>query len=210
MSPPPPLDLRMVTRQKLPRHFQATKLLRPRVVGVLPLAAPKFPAETFFFLRFFPPKNTGNLPRNGVDEHHRRNLPSCKDVVTDRHLLINPCIDDPLIHPLVVPTEKNQPRLLCQPLYLCLCQSLPSRGKINSPWFLSSISFISFVSFSVFSDNSLNGWDQCVTSHHHPRSPPIGAIVNLPVAAQTKLPQVMKMNIEKFPSTRSLEDALTE
>lgn len=130
MSPPPPLDLRMVTRYELPRYLEATKLLRPCVVGVLPLAAPKLPAETLFFLRFFPPKNIRNLPRDGVDEHHRRNLPPCKDVVTDRNLLINPCIDDPLIHSLVVPTEKEEPWPPREPLYSRLCQPLPLWRKV--------------------------------------------------------------------------------
>src|SRR3990167_1790286 len=181
----------MVPLKQHRRNAVSAELLRPRVVRVLPLAS-KNMRKNLLLSGCILSKDSGQLPRHGINEHHRRKFPASENIIADGDFLIDPStIDHPLINPLIVSAEKKEPRLFRKFLHLYLRKSLPARTQVY-PKRSSSVFF-----HAVFHD-SFHSRNYHIGPHHHPHSSSIGTVVHLFALSLPPLAKIMEMYLHWF------------
>ena len=125
----------MIAGKEYLRNFETAEFLRTRVVGIFAFAI-KSHRKTFLHRRFIFAKHSGNLPRDGINQDHRRKFASCEHILPDRDLFVDvSAINDALIDSLISAAEEEEMRKLRELFYLLLSEAGAAGGKMNTVGF---------------------------------------------------------------------------
>src|SRR3990172_2672438 len=194
LLPPPTLDFRMVSGEKLLRHGMPPEL--PGAGVLRPLEDP--PAEGVPVRAFRVAQDAGEKPRDGVHQHQGGKLPAGQDIVPDRDLPVGQVVGDPLVHPLVPAADQDQLLLPAQLPGQLLGEKLPLGGEQDR-----------FPRAEPLPDR-LDPQKDRLRLHHHPPPASEGGLVGHPVLSRRELAQVVDLDPEPLPLTRPGEDAVVE
>src|ERR1700730_5594545 len=160
---PPAADVGVVTGQQHRRHVPAFKHIRPRVVRPVEQAVRK----RILIARALIAQRAGQQPRQRVDDHERRQLPTREHVVAHRQLAINAELDHALVHTLVPSGQQQHTRQRRQLARLRLAKGSTLRRQVHprAPRRQPRV-------------RRANRRQQRLGFHHHARSAPVGTIID--------------------------------
>ncbi len=75
------------------------------------------------------PSTPGTSRETASTNHHGRQLAPRQDIIADGDLTVDQMRPDPLIHPLVMPADKDELRMSCQFLRHFLAETLALGGQ---------------------------------------------------------------------------------
>ncbi len=107
---PPALDVAVVPGQQHPGDLGGLEHGRPRVVRMLQAPVGKRVARGGLCAA----QRAGDEARDRIDHHHGGQLASGQNVIPDRELLVDECLAEAVVHPLVASAHQDEPRQACQ------------------------------------------------------------------------------------------------
>ena len=140
----------------------------------------------FRFTGFLIGKNPRNHTGNRIHHHHGRKLASGKHIISDRNIIRDDLLKNPLVNSLVMTAEKNKILFFCKILCHFLVKNLSLRGQINNPWLIPDLFFNGFI-----------GKIHRLCLHQHSGAASIGIIVNLLMLIKCIVPDINCFDIQK-------------
>ena len=137
------------------------------------------------------PHDPGHEPGHGLDDHHRREFAARQHVVADAHLLGFQHLDNPFVHALVPAAHDDQVGTDGQGAGPSLSKALALRGGEDHRR-----------GFGVAPGgpgrpNRLDGPDERLRRHDHPRPAAVGDVVDGAVAVRRKLAEVPHREVDE-------------
>src|SRR6185295_6491508 len=193
---PPAHDRGVISGQQHLGHRFAFKDRRPAVVREIEQPG----AEAVVFNRPRQLDHPGDLPRDRLDQHHRRQFPSRQDVVADRDLLVHHRLAHPLVDPLVTPAEQDQIAPPGQFAHLRLVQPPALRRKQHAPGGRPLGALRSLRQLPHRADPRRS-------RHHHPAAATVRLVVHASVPIFRVEAKVENLNVEQVVVPRPADQA---
>src|SRR5687767_7398746 len=131
LQPPAP-DVLMVPRHQYFRH-PAPALIRPRLGPRVLRAVQQTVRERLFQRRGLVAEGARQLAHHRVDQRHRGELAAREHEVADGHFLVDPALEQPLVHALVPAAQQGDRALLRKLHHPAVIQLLALRRQVNNP-----------------------------------------------------------------------------
>src|SRR6185503_13872201 len=172
LEPPAP-DILVVPRQQHLRYPPVGIDLRPRVLRAIEQPV----GERLLHRGGLVAERPGELAHHRIDQRHRRQLAAREHEVADRDFLVDPALEQPLVHALVPPAQQSKAVLLRELQHPAVIQLLALRREVDHP---SASRQLDPVQRAL----------QRLGEHHHARPAAVRTVVHRPVPVRREIARI--------------------